>query len=70
MGALIAEATAQATFTAQQIESISNALQVAITNVLNMFVSLIPIFAIICGVAFGIKFVKSMFGRVGGTKVR
>lgn len=70
MGALIAEATAQATFTSAQIESISNALQTAITNVLNMFVSLIPIFAIICGVAFGIKFVKSMFGRVGGTKVR
>lgn len=70
MGALIAEATAQATFTSTQIESISNALQTAITNVLNMFVSLVPVFAIICGVAFGIKFVKSMFGRVGGTKVR
>lgn len=66
----IAEATAQATFTSQQIESISNALQTAITNVLNMFVSLIPIFAIICGVAFGIKFVKGMFGRVGGTSIR
>lgn len=66
----IAEATAQATFTSSQIESISNALQTAITNVLNMFVSLIPIFAIICGVAFGIKFVKGMFGRVGGTKVK
>lgn len=66
----IAEATAQATFTSQQIENISNALQTAITNVLNMFVSLIPIFAIICGVAFGIKFVKGMFGRVGGTSIR
>lgn len=67
---MLLEATAQATFTASQIESISNALQTAITNVLNMFVALIPIFAIICGVAFGIKFVKSMFGRVGGTKVK
>lgn len=63
------EATAQATFTSEQITSISNALQTAITNVLNMFVALIPIFAIICGVAFGIRFVKGMFGRVGGTSI-
>ena len=68
MGYLL-EATAQATFTTQQITDISNALQTAITNVLNMFVSLIPIFAIICGVAFGIRFVKGMFGRVGGTSI-
>lgn len=66
---MLLEATPQATFTAAQVTEISNALQTAITNVINMFVSLIPIFAIICGVAFGIKFVKSMFGRVGGTKV-
>lgn len=70
MYGLIAEATAQATFTSTQIESISNALNTAITNVLNMFVSLIPIFAVICGVAFGIRFVKGMFGRVGGTGIR
>ena len=69
MGYLL-EATPQATFTSAQITDISNALQTAITNVLNMFVSLIPIFAIICGVAFGIKFVKGMFGRVGGTSIR
>lgn len=67
---LIAEATAQATFTSDQITAISNALNTAITNTLNMFVSLVPVFAVICGVAFGIRFVKSMFGRVGGTKVR
>lgn len=66
---MLLDATAQATFTSAQIESISNALQTAITNVLNMFVALIPIFAIICGVAFGIRFVKGMFGRVGGTSI-
>lgn len=71
MGLLqIAEATAQATFTSTQVETITNALNTAITNVLNMFVSLIPIFATICGVAFGITFVKKMFGRVGGKSIK
>lgn len=60
----------QATFDATQITAIQTALNTAITNTINMFVSLIPVFATICGVAFGIRFVKGMFGKVGGTRVR
>ena len=60
----------QATFDAAQITAIQTALNSAITNTISMFVSLVPVFATICGVAFGIRFVKGMFGKVGGTKVR
>ena len=69
---LIADVTAsaQAAFTSDQITQISNALNSAITNTINMFVSLVPVFAVICGVAFGIRFVKSMFGKVGGKSIR
>lgn len=67
---MIADAVSQATFTSEQVTTITTALNTAITNVLNMFVSLIPIFATICGVAFGIAFVKKMFGRVGGKSIK
>lgn len=57
-------------FSSAQIESITTALGTAITNTLNMFVALMPIFATICGVAFGIKFVTKRFQSVGGTGIR
>ncbi len=68
MGALIADVT-QATFSTTQIEAIQTALNTAITNTINMFVSLVPVFATICGVAFGIRFVKGLFGKVGGKSI-
>lgn len=52
-------------FTADQITSITTALNTAITNVLSMFVSLLPVMAIIAGVAFGIRLVRGLFKKVG-----
>ena len=62
--------TAQAVFSGDQITTISNAINTAITNVLNMFVSLVPLYAVIAGVAVGIKLVQKMFNKTGGSKVR
>ena len=72
MGGLIADVTptAQAVFSSDQITTISNAINTAITNVLNMFVSLVPLYAVIAGVAFGIKLVQRRFNKTGGSKVR
>lgn len=53
-----------AVFTTEQITSISTALNTAITNVMEMFVDLLPIMAIICGVGFGISLVWGLFNRV------
>lgn len=60
----------QATFTSGQITSITEAINTAITNVLNMFVSLVPLYATIAGVAFGIKLVQRLFNKTGGSRVR
>lgn len=51
-------------FTEAQTTSISAALTTAINNTLAMFVDLLPIMALICGVAFGIRFIKSLFKQV------
>lgn len=52
-------------FTAEQITSITTALNTAISNVLSMFVSLLPIMAVIAGVGFGIALVRGLFKKVG-----
>ena len=62
--------TAQATFSSDQVQTISNSINTAITNTINMFVSLVPLFAVICGAAFGIRFVKGLFSKVGGNKIK
>ena len=62
--------SAQATFSSDQVTTISNAINTAITNTINMFVSLVPLFAVICGAAFGIRFVKGLFSKVGGNKIK
>lgn len=69
---LIADVVAspQATFTGDQITTISNAINTAISNVLNMFVSLIPLYAVIAGVSFGVKLVQKLFNKTGGGKIR
>ena len=51
-------------FTADQITSITCALTTAIGNTLSMFVDLLPVAAIICGVAFGIRYVRGLFSQV------
>lgn len=56
------------TFSSDQITSITNSLNSAITNTLNMFVALLPVFATLCGVVFGIRFVKSLFNRTSNAR--
>ena len=51
-------------FGTEQIASITTALNTAIENTLGMFVNLLPVAATICGVAFGIRYVKGLFGQV------
>ena len=51
-------------FTSEQITAITTALQSAITNVLDVFVDLLPVMAIIAGVGFGIGLVRSLFNKV------
>lgn len=48
-------------FSTEQITSISTALTTAVNNTLAMFVDLLPVMALICGVAFGIRFIYSLF---------
>lgn len=50
-------------FSTEQIASISTALGTAIENVLSMFVDLLPIVAILSGVAFGIALVRGLFKK-------
>lgn len=51
-------------FTTEQITAITTALQSAITNVLDVFVDLLPVMAIIAGVGFGISLVRGLFNKV------
>lgn len=57
--------TATGAFTSDQITAITSALTGAIDNVLSMFVNLLPIMALICGVGFGIALVRGLFKKVG-----
>ena len=50
-------------FSAEQITAIETALGTAIGNVLNMFVQLLPIVAILSGVAFGVALVRGLFKK-------
>lgn len=64
MGALIAEGTTNVGWTSDMISNVTSALNSAISNTLQTFVALLPIFATICGVAFGIRFVRGLFSQV------
>lgn len=48
----------------EQIASVSTALNTAIQNTLTMFIDLLPVMALICGVAFGIRFIRGLFKQV------
>lgn len=62
---MIAEVTtANAAFSTEQISAISTALTSAVNNTLSMFINLLPAMALICGVAFGIRFVRGLFKQV------
>lgn len=55
-------------FSTTQITDITTALNTAITNVLSMFVSLLPVVAILSGVAFGIALVRGLFKKASKAK--
>jgi len=55
-------------FTADQVTSISTSLTTAANNVMSMFISLLPVMAIIAGVAFGIALIKGQFNKVKRAK--
>lgn len=55
-------------FSTTQISDITTALNTAITNVLSMFVSLLPVVAILSGVAFGIALVRGLFKKASKAK--
>lgn len=60
----IAEAvTGTSMFSADMISKIQAALTSAVNNVLGTFVDLLPIMALICGVGFGISFVRGLFAK-------
>lgn len=52
-----------AVVTTEQTGLISTALSTAIENVLDTFISLLPIMALAVGVAFTIKFVRGLFNQ-------
>lgn len=54
-------ATVANPFGAEQITAITSALTSAINNIVNIYISLLPIFALICGVGFGIRFITKLF---------
>lgn len=64
---LVNDATAgtpSSAFSATQTESVKTALTGSAQTVLQTFIDLLPIIALIVGVIFGIRFVKSQFNKV------
>lgn len=55
-------------FTSTQITDITTALTSAINNVLSMFVQLLPIVAVLSGVAFGVALVRGLFKKASKAK--
>lgn len=58
-------ATATSAFSADQTTAVKTALTDSAQTVLQTFVDLLPIIALIVGVIFGIRFVKGQFNKVG-----
>lgn len=51
-------------FSAEQITSITGSMNTAISSVIDVFVDLLPVMALIAGVGFGIALVRGLFNRV------
>lgn len=51
-------------FSAEQITSITGSMNTAIASVIDVFVDLLPVMALIAGVGFGIALVRGLFNRV------
>lgn len=50
-------------FTTEMITEVTTALTDTATNVLGIFIDLLPVMAIIAGVGFGIRFVRGLFNK-------
>lgn len=60
----VTTSTPTSAFSATQTESVKTALTGSAQTVLQTFIDLLPIIALIVGVIFGIRFVKSQFNKV------
>lgn len=52
-------------FSSADITEITTALSTAISNVLEVFIDLLPVMAVIAGVGFGIALIRGLFKKVG-----
>lgn len=57
-----------AALTTEQMESVSTALTTTANTILDTFIGLLPIIALIVGVIFAIKFIKGRFGELKRTR--
>ena len=51
-------------FSSTQITAIETALTDAVGSLVDTFVSLLPVIALICGALFGVRFITRLFKRV------
>lgn len=51
-------------FTETQVTAIQTALTAAVGSMIDTFVALLPVIALICGALFGVRFIKRLFKRV------
>lgn len=58
------EVVAQVGMSTEQIASVSTALTECVNVVLDTFIDLLPIIALITGAIFAVRFVKARFGEV------
>lgn len=57
-----------AALTTEQMTSVSEALTTTANTILDTFIGLLPIIALIVGVMFAIKFIKGRFGELKRTR--
>lgn len=56
--------TGAAAFTTTQMESITTAITSAVGSIVDTFVGVLPVIAIICGVLWGIRFILHQFNKL------
>lgn len=61
---LIGDAAGAGALTAEQMTSVSTALTNTANTILNTFIGLLPIIALIVGVLFAIRFIKGRFNEL------
>lgn len=57
-----------AALTTEQMTSVSEALTTTANTILDTFIGLLPIIALIVGVMFAIRFIKGRFGELKKTR--